>query len=183
MKEKNKDLIRSGIFGVCIGDALGLPVQFKSRSYLKKQPITEMIELNSLRILKGTWPDDSSLTLCLADSLSRGYDLRDIASNFINWYRKGFLTPDGIAFDIGVTTAASIRRLENNYSPNESGGMSIYDNGNGSLMRILPLAFFLDSKKYNSDVSYKIIKDVSSITHGHIYSLISCLIYIDMAIS
>lgn len=181
MRKKDLNLIRSGIIGVCVGDALGSPVQFKMRKYLKNNPITEMIGLSSWKMSKGTWSDDSSLTLCLAESLSRGYNIKDIANNFLKWFRKGFLTPDDIAFDIGRTTSASMHRIEEGFIPEEAGGKNIDDNGNGSLMRILPLSFYLESKVTDNNLYYEIIKNVSSITHAHMYSIIACFIYIDIA--
>jgi ADP-ribosyl-[dinitrogen reductase] hydrolase len=180
--KSNLYLIRSGIFGVCIGDALGLPVQFKDRNYLKNSPITKMVATSSLNIPKGTWSDDSALTLCLAESLSRGYNLDDIAKNFLKWFKNGFLTPDDNAFDIGRTTQISMEKLEKGVLPNESGGKSIKENGNGSLMRILPLSFYIERNEINKEIYYEMIKDVSSITHRHIYSILSCIIYIDIAV-
>jgi ADP-ribosylglycohydrolase len=88
----------------------------------------------------GTWSDDTALTLCLADSLSRGFSLQDIANNFLRW-RDGEFTANGKSFDIGQTTAKAILRLKSGTPPEKSGCPDAHDNGNGSLMRIAPLIF------------------------------------------
>lgn len=176
------ELVRSGIWGVCVGDALGLPVQFKNRNYLKKNPVSDMIGFGTFNLLPGSWSDDTSLTLCLAESLSRGYDLDDIAANFMKWFQNGYLTPYNTAYDIGNSTSSSIRRLLNGTSPLNSGDANIEANGNGSLMRILPLVYLFHFNKTDEAKKYKTIKEVSSVTHAHPLSVISCFIYIDYAL-
>lgn len=181
MKSK-LDLIKSGIWGVCVGDALGLPVQFKLRNYFKRAPVSDMIGYGTFNLPPGSWSDDTSMTLCIAESLSRGYKLDDIANNFIKWFHKGYLTPYGTAYDIGGSTNSSIRRLLNGTSPLNSGDANLEANGNGSLMRTLPLAYFFHFKQTDESTKYKMIKEVSAITHAHPLSVISCYIYIDFAL-
>lgn len=176
------DLIKSGLWGVCVGDALGLPVQFKSRNYMKQNPVTDMIGFGTFNMPPGSWSDDGSLTLCIAESLSRGYDLNDIAANFMKWFQNGFLTPYGTAYDIGNSTSSSVRRLLNGTSPLTSGDANMEANGNGSLMRTLPLAYLFHFQNTPEDKKYQIIKEVSAITHAHPLSVISCYIYIDFAL-
>ncbi|MDX1959024.1 MAG: ADP-ribosylglycohydrolase family protein [Leptospiraceae bacterium] len=182
MIQKKMEAVNAGILGLCVGDALGLPVQFKKREYLKTNPVSEMIPTQRLNFPKGTWSDDSSLTLCLAESLSRGYNLNDIANNFLKWFKTGFLTPDNKAIDIGNTVKEAMMKLDQGIDPIASGGNTLENNGNGSLMRILPLAFFLDSSNFDEIVKYRIIKEVSGITHSHEYSVVACYIYIDIAL-
>ena len=176
------NLIKSGLWGVCVGDALGLPVQFKSRNYMKQNPVTDMIGNGTFNLPPGSWSDDGSLTLCIAESLSRGYDLNDIAANFMKWFQNGYLTPHGIAYDIGNSTSNSVKRLLNGTSPLNSGDANMEANGNGSLMRTLPLAFYFHFQNTPEDKKYQIIKEVSSITHAHPLSVVSCYIYIDFAL-
>ena len=140
MKE-NK--ILNSILGLCIGDALGVPVEFKSRSYLKKYPVMDMIGHGTHNQPIGTWSDDSSLTLCLAESLITGYDLRDIASKFSKWLNYGYWTPFGEVFDRGITTERAIRKFNTINNLRLAGGNSETSNGNGSLMRILPIVFYV----------------------------------------
>ena len=77
---------RSGILGAIVGDALGVPVEFKSRDYLSENPVTDMIGYGTYNQPPGTWSDDSSLLLCLLSALNEGYDLNKIAKNFENWF-------------------------------------------------------------------------------------------------
>lgn len=169
--------VKAGIMGVCIGDALGVPVEFKDRDYLKRFPVTEMQEFGSHNQPKGTWSDDSSLTLCLAEILTKGYDLEKIGQNFVKWVRYGHWTAHGRLFDIGGTTREAIARLIKGESARFSGNIFEEDNGNGSLMRILPLAFYLKDEE-NIDNIYQTVKQVSTITHGHFRSVFACFIYV-----
>lgn len=176
-----ENIVKAGIFGVCIGDALGVPVEFKSRETLKMFPVTEMQEFGSWNQPKGTWSDDSSLTLCLADELTKGYDLEKVGQSFVKWNKYGHWTAHGRLFDIGGTTRHSIARLIKGESARFSGNIFEEDNGNGSLMRILPLAFYLKDEE-NVEKLYQTVKEVSSITHGHFRSVFSCFIYVILAI-
>lgn len=176
-----KNKVKSGIFGLCIGDALGVPVEFKKRENLKLSPVTGYLEYRSWNQPKGTWSDDSSLTLCLAEELTKGYHLEKIGESFVKWVKYGHWTAHGKLFDIGGTTRHSIARLIKGESAKFSGNIFEEDNGNGSLMRILPLAFYLSNEE-NIDTIYQTIKEVSSITHGHFRSVFACFIYIIFAI-
>jgi len=173
--------VLDGLFGVCVGDALGLPVQFAPRSERKKKPVADMTGYGVFNMPPGTWSDDSSLTFCLAESLCHGYDLDDIADQFQKWLYKGHWTPFGQAFDIGNSTGRSIRRLKNGVSSTNSGDSDEKSNGNGSLMRILPLVYFLEDAEL--DERFTITHKVSSITHAHPRSKIACGIYVAMAIN
>lgn len=173
--------VKAGIMGVCIGDALGVPVEFKKREDLKKFPVTKMLEFMSWNQPKGTWSDDSSLTLCLAEELTKGYALEKIGQSFVKWNKYGHWTAHGKLFDIGGTTRHSIARLIKGESARFSGNIFEEDNGNGSLMRILPLAFYLE-KENDIQKVYHTVKEVSSITHGHFRSVFACFIYVIFAI-
>jgi ADP-ribosylglycohydrolase len=160
---------------------LGVPVEFRSRETLKSFPVENMREFGSWNQPKGTWSDDSSLTLCLADELTKGYDLEKIGQSFVKLNRYGHWTAHGRLFDIGGTTRHAIARLIKGESARFSGNIFEEDNGNGSLMRILPLAFYLKNEE-NIEKLYQTVKEVSSITHGHFRSVFSCFIYIILAI-
>jgi len=172
-----ENTVKAGILGLCIGDALGVPVEFKKREDLKKSPVTGYLEYMSWNQPKGTWSDDSSLTLCLADELTKGYDLEKIGQSFVRWNKYGHWTAHGRLFDIGGTTRHSIARLIKGESARFSGNIFEEDNGNGSLMRILPLAFYLKDEE-NIEKLYQTVKEVSAITHGHFRSVFACFIYI-----
>ncbi|WDF47630.1 ADP-ribosylglycohydrolase family protein [Chryseobacterium sp. KACC 21268] len=176
-----KNSVKSGIFGVCVGDALGVPVEFKKREDLKISPVKGYLEYMSWNQPKGTWSDDSSLTLCLSEVLTKGYDLEKIGQSFVKWVKYGHWTAHGRLFDIGGTTRHSIARLIKGESAKFSGNIFEEDNGNGSLMRILPLAFYLKNEE-NIETLYLTVKEVSSITHGHFRSVFACFIYVLFAI-
>lgn len=176
-----ENIVKAGIFGVCIGDALGVPVEFKKREDLKKIPVTGYLEFMSWNQPKGTWSDDSSLTLCIADELTKGYNLEKIGQSFVKWNKYGHWTAHGRLFDIGGTTRHSIARLIKGESARFSGNIFEEDNGNGSLMRTLPLAFYLKDEE-NIEKLYQTIKEVSAITHGHFRSVFACFIYVIFAI-
>ncbi|WP_223557864.1 ADP-ribosylglycohydrolase family protein [Chryseobacterium lathyri] len=176
-----ENMVKAGIFGVCIGDALGVPVEFKKREDLKRFPVTGYLEFMSWNQPKGTWSDDSSLTLCLAEELTKGYDLEKIGQSFVKWNKYGHWTAHGRLFDIGGTTRYSIARLIKGESAKFSGNIFEEDNGNGSLMRILPLAFYLKDEE-NIEKLYQTVKEVSAITHGHFRSVFACFIYVILAI-
>lgn len=173
--------VKAGIMGVCIGDALGVPVEFKKREDLKRSPVTKMLEYMSWNQPKGTWSDDSSLTLCLAEEITKGYDLEKIGQSFVKWNKYGHWTAHGRLFDIGGTTRHALARLIKGESAKFSGNIFEEDNGNGSLMRILPIAFYLENE---NDVQklYLTVKEVSAITHGHFRSVFACFIYVIFAI-
>jgi len=175
-----ENIVKAGIFGVCIGDALGVPVEFRSRDQLKRSPVTKMSALGTHHQPLGTWSDDGSLTLCLADSLNSGYDLEDIALKFLQWYNGEIWTPHGRVFDIGIATSQAIHRISKGTSPTLCGGTSEFDNGNGSLMRVLPLLFYI--KDFTIEKRFDTVKDVSSITHGHIRSVLACFIYLEFVL-
>lgn len=129
---------------------------------------------------KGTWSDDSSLALCLAESLCNGYNLNDIADKFIRWYYDGYCTPYGRVFDVGITTARAISNLQSGIKPNLAGMDRERDNGNGSLMRILPLVPYILNME--EEDRFRIIGEVSSLTHRHPRSILACIALCEFAI-
>ena len=169
-----------GLMGLCVGDALGLPFEFISRGELIERPVTGMVGYGSHEQPLGTWSDDSSLTFCLAESLCNGFNIQDIADRFCKWLYEGYWTPYGFAFGIGITTLDAIFYLKQGVNPVEAGGKGEFSNGNGSLMRILPLAYYLE--KANTIEQFEITHQVSSMTHAHIRSQMACGIYIQFAI-
>lgn len=171
--------IKSALFGVAVGDALGVPVEFNSRQTIAENPVIDMFGYGTYNLPAGTWSDDSSLTFCLAEALTQDYDLNTIGQNFVKWYDENYWTPHGNVFDIGIATRQAISRLAQGEKPELAGGFEVSDNGNGSLMRILPLLFYIQDKPINE--RYDITKRVSSITHGHIRSVVACFYYLEFA--
>lgn len=171
--------IKSALFGVAVGDALGVPVEFKSRETLKRHPVNDMIGFGTHNQPPGTWSDDSSLSFCLAKALTQGYNLDIIAQNFIKWRYENYWTARGEVFDIGIATQQAIARLKEGVQPDLAGSTAENSNGNGSLMRILPLLFYIYNKPIEQRFEYT--RQVSAITHGHIRSVIACFYYLEFA--
>ena len=181
MKEK----IYSGILGLCVADALGVPVEFCTRTELGQNPVTDMRAFGTHNQPAGTWSDDTSMTLCLLKSLSNRLDYDDIMHNFLAWVDDGKFAAHGVLFDIGIGTHKAIRQFAGGQLALLCGGQSEYDNGNGSLMRILPLVFYLNTSYGDNFIkhpdSFIVIHDVSKLTHAHKRSLIGCGIYISVS--
>ena len=164
--------IYSGIMGLVVGDALGVPVEFKTRDSFH---VTDMIGYGTYNLPPGTWSDDSSMMLATVESIARlgRISTDDIMQNFYRWTDENAFTPYGELFDIGRATREAIQRYAWGTPARKCGGKAEWDNGNGSLMRILPLAF--------TDCRYQMVNAVSSLTHAHEISLEACRIYISMA--
>ena len=190
---KNKNAIRtealsevviSAIFGVIIGDALGVPVEFTPRFERKEDPVTGMLAYGTHSQPKGTWSDDSSMMLATVDSMVKcnGIDYDDIMMKFQEWRLNGKYTPFGRAFDVGISCGKAIAMYRPGADTLKCGGLGDRDNGNGSLMRIMPVSLLYAIKKdyWNPDVLFEAItavQNVSRLTHAHPRSLIACVLY------
>lgn len=183
-----KDKIKNTLYGAIVGDALGVPVEFKDRGYLKKNPVTDMTGYGTYNLPKGSWSDDSSMMLCLADNIGKlsGIDYEDIMKRFWDWFKHSKYTPDHNTFDIGRTCHAAIYNFHQGVEPLECGLKTERDNGNGSLMRITPLPFYIFQKfgedAMDKEESFEVIHNVSRLTHGHEISLIGCDIFCSLMI-
>lgn len=136
----------NGIIGLAIGDALGVPAEFKSREELKINPIIDMIGDGTYNLPAGTWSDDTSMTLATMDAIisTNTIDTNNMASKFIDWFRNAEYTATNETFDIGRTTLQALAKYELKLCDASSCGESNeYSNGNGSLMRILPIAYYI----------------------------------------
>lgn len=161
----------NGIMGLVVGDALGVPVEFRKRDTYE---VTDMIGFGTYNQKPGTWSDDSSLTLATVESMGRmgKVDPMDIMKNFLDWLEDGWFTPYGDVFDVGGATRRAITRFSKGTKPLDCGGKTRMDNGNGALMRILPVAMLPD----NGDKQAK-IQNVAHLTHAHFISDFACMIY------
>ena len=162
------------IMGLIVGDALGVPFEFRQRDTFKA---TDMTGHGTYNQPPGTWSDDSSMTLATVESLKRSgrVDPVDIMYNFKNWYEYGQFTPHGEVFDIGGTTRKAIGRFQAGWNAEFCGGCHEHDNGNGALMRILPMAFY-------PGTIWDAIK-VASLTHNHVISNTACALYVCIAVN
>ena len=172
------------IYGVAVGDAMGFPVQFYKREQAKKLNITKMAAHSFGEIPAGTWSDDTSLTIALADAFTcnEAIDYQKIMQNFYLWITEGKYTPYKKAFDIGRTCFKALLCYKGGDDPLLCGGDSELDNGNGSIMRISPLVFYLQkhfgSNAFENNKAFEIVHNVSRLTHAHPIALIGCDIYV-----
>ena len=174
-----KNIWKDGVMGVVIGDALGCPVQFESREEVAAHPVTGMRGNGTFHLPVGSWTDDSSLTLALLESIRRldAIDLQDIMDNFVKWLDNGEFTPYGYAYDIGRGTMQGIRKYKREKNPLQCGGGDEWNNGNGSLMRILPACLFCVEKKLSDADAVRTIHQIGSLTHAHPRINIACGLY------
>ena len=171
--------VKGALFGSFVGDALGVPVEFKTREEVRKNKVTKMLEYGSHNQPIGTWSDDSSMVLATMDSIceSNGIQYHDMMKRFLEWMDNSKYTANNDVFDIGNTTQESLWRYKDNSSIYLCGAKEEYKNGNGSLMRILPVSIYMHYTNIHLDNMIDVITNISSMTHAHIYSVLSCIIY------
>ncbi|RKI68189.1 ADP-ribosylglycohydrolase [bacterium 1xD42-67] len=177
--------VKSAILGLVVGDALGVPVEFQSREELEQDPVTGMRAYGTHHQPAGTWSDDSSMALCLLESLTHSVSYDDMMARFLRWAEEGYMTAHGDVFDMGIATRQALTKYAKGTPPLKCGGTGTYDNGNGSLMRILPLALYLHRTMGpefpRKPEAFQIIHNASALTHAHPISLIACDIYCSIA--
>lgn len=174
----NKQIIQDGIYGLIIGDALGVPYEFKSPQELQKNPVTDMIGYGTWGQPLGTWSDDTALTLATMNSIIKNngnINLDHMMKEYVKWITQGdYMQNQGIEpFDYGNTTSNAILNYIDGMDVYNCGLTDEYSNGNGSLMRMLPLAFL--------DTDYQTIAEVSGLTHAHMRCQIGCNLYVEIA--
>lgn len=172
------DARAGGLIGLLVGDALGVPFEFKTPNLLPPRELIEMTPPNGYRrshaeASVGTWSDDGAQALCLfASLLEHGrFSLTDFSDRLVRWLDDGYMAVDGDVFDCGIQTSTAIGRLRDGVPPLEAGGAFERDNGNGSLMRVLPLAL------WHSGPDDALVRDAhlqSLPTHAHPRSLVAC---------
>ena len=168
--------ILGGLYGSLVGDALGVPVEFKPRADRVHDPVTDMREYGTHGQPRGTWSDDGALLLCTVESLAKkGFDTQDMGDRFVRWYAKGHWTARGTLFDIGVATRKALGLIERDCPAENAGGQEVNSNGNGSVMRILPVV--LGSLNVDEDVLCDSIARASAITHAHDRSKLACVFH------
>ncbi len=179
MEMKMRNIWKDAIFGVVVGDALGCPVQFENRATVAEHPVTDMRGYGSFNLPAGSWTDDSSLTLALLDSICRTsrLDLKHIMNNFVDWLDNGAFTPYGYSFDIGNGTIRAVTAYKHKGNPRQCGSYDERNNGNGSLMRIMPACLYCCEKGLEDKEAIREIHQVGSLTHAHIRSNIACGLY------
>jgi ADP-ribosyl-[dinitrogen reductase] hydrolase len=178
---KVEDRIRGAILGLLIGDALGVPYEFHHRDEI---PPLDQIEFDPpvgfdrahRGVPPGTWSDEGAQALCLLSSLleCERFDADDFARRMLLWHRHGYMAVDRIVFDIGITTSRALYAVQGGTPPLSAGLTGQYDNGNGSMMRVLPLALW--HRGSDAELVHD-AQDQSKITHGHLRSQVCCALY------
>lgn len=173
------DQVRGCLLGHAVGDALGVPVEFRGREQLERDPVAGMRSHGTHGQPAGTWSDDHSLTLASAVGLTRaGFNTRGIAREFLGWLFEGDHRPHGEIFDIGFATRDAITRLRDGIEPTEAGGTSENSNGNGSLMRMAPVALYCAAD--SDEMRWSRVADASRLTHAHPRTIAVCLLYAEI---
>jgi len=181
-----KNIWLDGMMGLVVGDALGVPVQFMNRDEIRSRrrgPVTGMEAGGVYNMPTGTWSDDSSMALANLVSIYNKKDLdpADIMMQFVKWELKGEYTPFGEAFDQGNTCTRAIYRFTQYPDIYTCGCTGEHANGNGALMRILPVClYYYDKQKKvctSEDEAIEGIHVVSGLTHNHLRSKMCCGIY------
>jgi ADP-ribosyl-[dinitrogen reductase] hydrolase len=180
---------RGAFLGLAVGDALGVPVEFIGRAARRRDPVTTMRGYGTHHQPPGTWSDDSSLTFCLAETLARpggctaSLDLADFGRRTINWLDNSYWTAHDEIFDVGNATRTAIQSLRAGVAPAKAGPRSESDNGNGALMRILPLVFHetWQAENFDLNAAWTLTEAAASVTHGHPRSSLGCFIYLLVA--
>lgn len=171
---------RNGIIGLAIGDAMGVPTKFMQREKLLDNPVFGMSDGGTFGKSKGTWSDSTALTLATMDSIINYYGIstEDIGNKLLEWMKNFKYSAEGERFDIDRTTLIALSKFEKEGLPFESGVASEDSNSNGSLKRILPIAYYCYSANMQSSDILDVVKKVSYITHAHEVSVLGCYIYV-----
>jgi len=137
----NKDRYLGCLIGLAVGDAIGTKVEFRQRGTFP--PVTDMVGGGPFGLRPGDWTDDTSMALCLAQSLvyRRAFDPIDQMNRYCNWANHGYMSSTGECFDIGGTVAQALRRYQDSGEP-FSGSTNPFSAGNGSIMRLAPVPMF-----------------------------------------
>jgi ADP-ribosyl-[dinitrogen reductase] hydrolase len=132
------DRYTGALLGLAAGDALGTPLEFKARGSFT--PITTILGGGPFGLKPGQWTDDTSMAMCLAESLVRngGFDPADQMRRYVRWQQQGYWSSTGTCFDVGDTVSRALRRFKETGEP-FAGSTDQYSAGNGSLMRLAPV--------------------------------------------
>jgi len=168
-----RDRLMGGLVGLVLGDALGVPVEFGSRRERDRDPVRGLRGWGTHAQPRGTWSDDGALALAQADAFIRhGWQPHRHLEAFAAWRDHGAYTAHGQVFDIGGTTATALDRFRRGTPPEQTGGRSERDNGNGALMRILPASCWWAGAPL--PVVVQRLGEASALTHAHPRSRWAC---------
>lgn len=161
---------KGALLGLAVGDALGTTLEFKRPGSF--EPLTDIVGGGPFKLTPGQWTDDTSMALCLAESLVAcgGFDARDQMERYVRWFRHGHLSVTGSCFDIGITTKRALLAFESSGEP-LSGPTDPDTAGNGSIMRLapVPVAFATDAA-----TAIRLAGESSRVTHGAAECIAAC---------
>lgn len=164
------DRYRGAILGLATGDAVGTTVEFSRPGSFT--PVDDMVGGGPFHLKPGEWTDDTSMALCLAESLveKEGFDALDQMQRYVRWSNEGYYSVKGYCFDIGTTVASSLHRFASRGDP-YAGSTDPNTAGNGSLMRLAaaPLAYATRPREAIEKAA-----DSSRTTHGARTAVDSC---------
>lgn len=161
---------RGSLLGLAAGDAVGTVAEFKKPGTFP--PVTDMTGGGPFRLRPGQWTDDTSMALCLADSLVAcgDFDATDQMSRYVRWWEEGYLSSNGVCFDIGITVSDALSRYRDTGEP-LAGSTDPYSAGNGSLMRLAPAPLFFAS---DPELAIRMSSESSRTTHGAMTCVDAC---------
>lgn len=156
--------------GLAVGDSLGTTVEFKSPGTFPL--LTDMVGGGPFGLDKGQWTDDTSMALCLAESLVTcgAFNARDQMERYTRWWQEGYLSSNGKCFDIGITVSQALEQYASTRDP-FSGSTDPHSAGNGSLMRLAPIPLFFVS---DPEKAIRMSAESSRTTHGAVTCLDAC---------
>ena len=170
-----------GLIGLLVGDALGVPYEFHEPGDIPPPAQIEMMPPPGYtrtypQVPPGTWSDDGAQALCLLASLLECgcFEAEDFGQRLLRWRDDGYMAVGGEVFDIGITTNRALSAIKSGTPALQAGPSGQYDNGNGSLMRVLPLAL------WHTGADAELVQDAqaqSRVTHGHLRSQVCCALY------
>lgn len=190
-KEKQNNIqnkIKGAFYGLLIGDALGVPYEFTPKQNIPNKNLIDMIPPNGFnrtypKIQPGTWSDDGAQAICLMRSLTEmdGLNQKNFSEKLLNWAFSGYMAVDSNVFDIGSSTYSVLQKIQDGGDPIKSGNSGEFSNGNGSLMRCLPVLIWAYYNYFENDfeeilILYGALQ--SEVTHAHILSKVCCSFYL-----
>lgn len=181
MEKIQQSKIRGGLYGMLIGDALGVPYEFHSANEIPPYHEIEMTPPGGFSrshrgVLPGTWSDDGAQALCLLDSLATCgcFCLKDFSDGLLAWYEEGKWAVDGEVFDIGIQTSEALHAYHAGLAPEQCGILRPDGKGNGALMRVLPIALW----HRGTDLELVLAAHGQClITHGNPCNQVCCALY------
>ena len=172
---------KSAVYGFLIGYAVGVPYEFYPSEKLKRLETIDMIppkrfNRSHKEVKPGTWSDDGAQMLCMLASLMecRNFNINNLAKKLLAWYEKGYMAVNQKVFDVGMQTEKSLLEYSKTKNPLTSGMIVRNGRGNGSLMRVLPLALH---GEYTDEKLVEFAHNQSLVTHGDIVPQVCCAFY------